>query len=41
MVGEYLGLGHQIKLYRQLQSTRLFSVRELADYSDVEVFSTP
>jgi len=41
VVGEYLGFGHRVKLYRQLQSSSLFSVSELVDYSNVEVFAAP
>jgi len=41
VVGEYIGFGHRVKLYRQLQSSSLFSVSELVDYSNVEVFATP
>jgi len=39
VVGEYFGLGHQIKLYRQLQATSVFSVQESADYTDVKVYA--
>lgn len=37
VAGEYFGLGHQIKVYRQLQATSIFSVVESADYTDVKV----
>jgi len=41
VIGEYFGFGHQLKLWRQLQFSALFSVQEVADYSNVEVFAAP